>query len=110
MVDAWLHGMPVVTTPIGAEGLTRGDTAASPSSVATKEGTAISPSSVAMQGDAAAQEEGKETEGWGGLYSAADADAFAADAVCMHEDAELWASSREAGQRLLTDLFDASTR
>ena len=47
---------------------------------------------------------------WGGLYSAGDAEAFAVDAVRLHEEEALWVASREEGRRLLTELFDAPTR
>ena len=96
VLDAWLHGMPVVTTPVGAEGLTKGDVCSGGVGAPGEGGggAATSPTGAA----------------WGGLYSAGDAEAFAVDAVRLHEEEALWAASREEGRRLLTELFDAPTR
>lgn len=80
ILEAWAHGAPVVTTPIGGEGF-----------------------------DAAATSAGCNDAGgeaWGGLRTALDAEAFAADAVRMHEDATLWSSCRDAALALRTELFD----
>ena len=103
VLDAWLHGMPVVTTPVGAEGLTRGDVCEGGGGV-SEEGGAPGRGGT---GSAATTPAGAS---WGGLYTANDAEAFAVDAVRLHEEEALWVASREEGRRLLTELFDAPTR
>ena len=113
VVDAWLEGLPVVTTPVGAEGLVRqvhdvpADQAAP-----IGEDASLSTAQVPRVGGSADSGD-KNTPGlsrWGGLCSSSDADAFATDAVLLHEDIELWAASREEGRKLVSDLFDASIR
>ena len=96
VLDAWLHGMPVATTPIGAEGLER------PGVTSGAKGDESSPSDL-----------------WGGLIcpltggcssSGEAAEVFAEAAVRLHEDEGLWCATRDEGRALLGDLFEAEDR
>ena len=111
-MDAWLEGLPVVTTPVGAEGLVREAedkcTPSTPGNCSSMPGE--SSLSLTVSGDKDVASDVPVLPRWGGLYSSIHADAFAADAVRLHEDAALWAASREEGQSLVSDLFDASIR
>ena len=112
-MDAWLEGLPVVTTPVGAEGLVR---EAEDECMPSTPGNSItsmpgeSSPSTTDSGDKDPPVGPLGPPCWGGLCSSTDADTFAADAVRLHEDAALWAASCEEGQRLISDLFDASIR
>ena len=71
IVDAWMHGLPVVTTPIGAEGMRPED---------------------ALWSDFESIKD--EEEDWGGRWRSLDAASFARDAVALHEDAGAWERAR----------------
>ena len=64
IVDAWMHGLPVVTTPIGAEGMRPGKDALWSESE---------------------QREGEEEQDWGGRWRSLDAESFARDAVALEQ-------------------------
>lgn len=88
VVEAWAHGTPVVTTPIGAEGMT---------SVAT--------TPIVSKGSTS-EPECERGGQWGGLWTATTAASFAADAVRMHSDAALWGTCARRGADLRLALFD----
>jgi len=92
IVDAWQHGLPVVTTPIGAEGMRslplydRKDTR--------------------DHGLAGGEEASSgESESWGGSWQSLSADEVAFSAIRLHDDEVAWGKSQVAGVRLLGDLF-----
>ena len=87
IVDAWKHGCPVVTTPIGAEGTTM--------SRECLESCTVRSSGQEMIDDT----------GWGGLV-ATDADAIARCAVKLYKDQGLWEEARCNSRRLLRMIFD----
>ena len=107
-MDAWLEGLPVVTTPVGAEGLVRESEDVCTPSTPSNSSPMPGGSSLSTVSGVTSVVPGLSL--WGGLYSSMDADAFAADAVRLHEDAALWTASREEGRSLVSDLFDASIR
>ncbi|KAK9839692.1 hypothetical protein WJX81_006431 [Elliptochloris bilobata] len=84
IVDAWAHGLPVVTTPIGAEGMHLDGSAAEPQAAAHS--------------------------AWGGLWASCDADGLAADAARLYTDPALWNACAAGGARVLLRLYDAGTR
>ena len=88
IVDAWMHGLPVVTTPIGAEGMRPGKDALWSESE---------------------QREGEEEQDWGGRWRSLDAESFARDAVALHEDVVAWERARARGYGLIDELFSAET-
>lgn len=88
IVDAWSLGLPVVTTPVGAEGM-----------LPPREFSEV-PLDATKTSDAQKNE-------WGGRWCAADARALARDAVELHEDREAWAKARRRGAELIRELFPA---
>ena len=82
VLDAWSQGTPVVTTPIGSEGMR----------------TAAQPPTGSRAEDAPSS--------WGGLCDATDAAGLAADAVRLHTDRTLWEQTASSATRLRTALFD----
>lgn len=81
IVDAWYHGLPVVTTPVGAEGMTR-----------------MWDGKNSSNGD----------EGWGGLYKGESAEEIA-DAVVelyMNNNKDRWLQCQQRGFELLEELYD----
>lgn len=88
IVDAWMHGLPVVTTPIGAEGMRPGEDALW-SDCSARRSTIIK----------------DEEEDWGGRWRSLDAASFARDAVALHEDAGAWERARARGSELIAELF-----
>ncbi len=88
IVDAWSLGLPVVTTPVGAEGM-----------LPPREFSEV-PLDATKTSDA-------QKNDWGGRWCAADARALARDAVELHEDREAWAKARRRGAELVRELFPA---
>ena len=91
IVDAWMRGLPVVTTPVGAEGMVPGvDTLWSPGE--STEGT-----------------EGVSYEriDWGGAWTSTSAADVARDAIRLHENEEAWSRARSNGFELVGTLFPA---
>jgi len=86
VVDAWSHGCPVVTTPVGAEG--------------TKSNRDIL-TNCSVRGNVGDIDD----VGWGGLVGT-DADVLARCAVRLYRDQGLWDESRRNARRLLRMLFD----
>lgn len=85
VVDAWAHGCPVVTTPVGAEGTTASR------DILTN---------CTVRGNVSDIDD----VGWGGLIGT-DADAVARCAVRLYRDQGLWDESRRNARRLLRVLF-----
>ena len=83
IVDAWQNGLPVVTTPVGAEGMVPG---------AEK---LWRPNDI------------DDGEVWGGRWRSTDAAGIAADAVALHEDRDAWERARARGGELVGELFPA---
>ena len=86
VVDAWAHSLPVCTTPIGSEGITRHE----------------------MFGTSGGGDDGDGA--WGGLYRATDAQSFAADATRLHADRGLWERCSGSGFALRQELFAEEAR
>ncbi|KAL4429361.1 hypothetical protein ABPG77_005135 [Micractinium sp. CCAP 211/92] len=119
IVDAWWHGLPVLTTPLGAEGMTAAD--ADPADLVTA-GTAVAAAqaaadpacdghvwqlgdgSVCSEAEAAA---GSSQDDWGGLCSADTSAGLAAAAALLYSDEQLWSSCQQRGFQLLRLLYDA---
>ena len=93
IVDAWMRGLPAVTTPVGAEGMVPGvDELWSPTGVGGgREG--------ASNAAAAAP--------WGGRWTSTAAADIAHDAVELHEDRTAWERARATGFELVEALFPA---
>ncbi len=70
IVDSWSHGLPVCTTPIGAEGMI-------PDAEGDREVRSTS---------GAAEAGGRQTGSWGGLWTATDATTFGANAAQLYKD------------------------
>ncbi|KAA8491663.1 hypothetical protein FVE85_9710 [Porphyridium purpureum] len=86
IVDAWANGLPVVTTPVGAEGMVPGvDWLWRP------------------------QHDADDGE-WGGRWGSVDAEGVASDALLLHEDPEAWEKARARGVELVATLFPAEPR
>jgi hypothetical protein len=88
IVDAWQHGLPVVTTPIGAEGMFHDDSHASSTTVTSADQ--------------------KESPRWGGSWSSVSAAEVAAAAVHLHETSSVWSEAQQAGYDLVDNLFSSS--
>ena len=85
IVDAWEHGCPVVTTPIGAEGTTM--------SRDLKSCTLRSGQSTI------------DDTGWGGLVGT-EADTIARCAVRLYKDQSMWNEARNNARRLMRIKFN----
>ncbi|KAL9185917.1 hypothetical protein ACHAXT_003694 [Thalassiosira profunda] len=83
IVDAWRCGCPVVTTPVGAEGMLDDDEPSSIWSIHQR----------------------SENTNWGGMV-ASDADQFVDAAVEAYTRKDLWLRCRDEGTRLLRRLFN----
>ena len=97
IVDAWMHGVPVVTTPIGAEGMVPGV------DKLWTESEDDSDSDTEKKSDP--EKEKSENETWGGSWRSLDAAGFARDAVALHEDSAAWEATRRRGRELVKILF-----
>lgn len=93
ILDSWRHGLPVVTTPIGAEGLCDAPPSRVDGPVPAAAGAHLcgSPESTVFRG---------------GLGTAVTAEDLAADAVRLYRDAEIWRQSAEQGRQHLERWFD----
>jgi len=81
IVDAWWHGLPVATTPIGAEGMGGGE---------EYDGDSVPGLPV----------------GWGGMHSARTSDEIAEQAGWLYRDNALWHQSQRRGFELLREFYD----
>jgi O-antigen biosynthesis protein len=77
ITDGWYCGTPVVTTPIGSEGM------------------------MGLGGTGAGVEEGTEEEEWGGEISTSDPQDFANKAVELYLNKEKWEAAQRNGYRIL---------
>lgn len=134
VLDAWTHGMPVVTTPIGAEGACRDldqaiadslERRVAPTSsddartVAAgshekenkdndKEGSINNNQTHASPQDTFMLDlnvAGVEGDGWGGLWKASCASELARDAADLYSNKTLWCKAVAQGRRILVDEF-----
>lgn len=89
IVDAWNFGLPVVTTPIGAEGTVPGTLRFLSSS-----GKLVDP-----------------TECWGGRWDCVDPTQIAEGAIELYENKAKWQAAQSSGISLVNSLFskDANT-
>ncbi len=81
IIDSWKYGCPVVTTPIGSEGMT----APSMDAIDTKEEQEVQ---------------------WGGMI-ASKSDDFVQGAIDLYTNKSQWIHSQTNGRRLIHDLFDS---
>ncbi|KAL3151647.1 hypothetical protein ABBQ38_012636 [Trebouxia sp. C0009 RCD-2024] len=95
IVDSWAHGTPVCTTPMGAEGMFPA-TSHSPEGFPTAEAGCDATHGSNM--------------GWGGLWTATDAEEFAANAVRMYTSEEEWHVWQQRGFELLHSLYNKADR
>ncbi|GJP69124.1 hypothetical protein CLOP_g25747 [Closterium sp. NIES-67] len=94
ILDSWLYGTPVVTTPIGGEGM--GGRGGGEGGKA--EGEEVNGEAGGVGGWSGGQQ-------WGGLCGAEDAESFVADAVRLYCDQQLWATCQSAGRAILHQQF-----
>ena len=87
IVDAWRYGLPVVSTPMGAEGM---------------HGAHARTGGGDDRGDGGAS--GNLDHTWGGIIAEGD-EAFAAAAVELASDAVAWRRAQADGRRLLGQLY-----
>jgi len=128
VVDSWWHGLPVITTPMGAEGMTAAD--AEPADPAAAEGWGwgspaadpaaegyiwqlggSTPSSSSSNHDAAEvgaaeASTAMQQQEWGGLCGASTAEGLAASAALLYSDQQLWEACQARGFQLLPLLYD----
>jgi hypothetical protein len=95
IVDAWMCGLPVVTTRVGAEGMMTSTTTTN--TTTTADGC--------DDCDAIRMTIESCRVGWGGLIED-DAIGFVESAVTLHEREEVWNRCRNDGVELLRRLFD----
>ena len=116
VVDSWWHGLPVVTTPVGAEGMTAADAAAEDLAAAGQAAAApASPPDLAAEGyiwqqggqqPAAAQHQAaQQQEDWGGLCGGTTAGGIAGAAALLYSDPSLWQACQQRGFELLRLLY-----
>lgn len=125
VVDAWWHGLPVVTTVIGGEGMHAGDAAAADEPDAAAAAPAVELGPLAFPDPAAegfiwqlggslesadqpnlqAQREWRRGEEWGGLCGAASADGVVGAAALLYSDQQLWQACQRRGFELLEALY-----
>ena len=127
VVDSWWHGLPVVTTPIGAEGMSRADAdprdlagagaaggpvPALPADPAAdgyvwQQGDSSSSSSSSSGSvDAAGQPQQPHQQDWGGLCCGTTAAGIAGAAALLYSDQRLWEACQARGFHLLRLLYD----
>mmetsp|Transcript_37645 Transcript_37645/g.55045 ORF Transcript_37645/g.55045 Transcript_37645/m.55045 type:complete len:463 (-) Transcript_37645:188-1576(-) len=129
IVDAWRCGCPVVTTPIGAEGMTM-PSSSSVNAMDTAEdeyndldglilqynsdsyyhdiyGTSTSSSS-STTGEEANNTTAKNNTNWGGTI-ASDTQSFVNASIDLYTNKHLWNSKHQTSHALLSTLFDKET-
>jgi len=91
VVDAWEHGLPVVTSVIGSEGMLGRDNAQ-----CTRDPDAL--------------QINRESDGvWGGAGSATTARQLIDDTVRLYTDRDAWNAAQRQADKLLTQLYDRDT-
>ena len=83
IIDSWKYGCPVVTTPIGSEGMTVKTTV--------------------VDND---HDEHEETKKWGGIVASNSHD-FVQGAVNLYNNEKQWMICQTEGRKLIQELFDA---
>lgn len=120
VVDSWWHGLPVATTPVGAEGMTAADAEEYLAGVTAAAAAGRAPAAAAedgviwQQGDGSSScssGSGKATPpgsqaSWGGLCGATTAPDVAASAALLYTDQQLWEACQQQGFQLLQLLYD----
>ena len=97
IIEAWKHDCPVITTPIGAEGMTFRDSFMMTQKQSNKDKT--------NNFNHWQQLEQKYYDDWGGLI-ASDTDSLVDSAVKLYHDEELWNKCRNKGHELLQCLYN----
>ncbi|CAI5983785.1 unnamed protein product [Closterium sp. NIES-64] len=100
VLDSWRHGTPVVTTPIGAEGMGGGG-----GGEGGEEPGEGDKGMTEGAGEGGGGKQGGGPQQWGGLCGTGDAEAFAADAVRLYSDPHLWTTCQSAGRTILHQQF-----
>ena len=128
VADSWWHGLPVVTTPVGAEGMwptaeqqqnsSSGRSSASSSSASSSTSSdpacdgfiwqeGPSSGSSGGGGDTTISSSSAAGQGpWGGLCGGSTAEELAADVATLYCHPLLWSRCQQAGFRLLRQLYD----
>lgn len=121
VVDAWWHGLPVVTTPCGAEGMRAADAAPGDAPAAGLDAAAAAaaaPDPAAegyvwqlgggggSSGAEPAVQQAAAGEAWGGLCGATTAAGVAQAAALLYSDRQLWEGCQRRGFELLSLLYD----
>jgi hypothetical protein len=129
VVDSWWHGLPVVATPVGAEGMTAADAAdgtaanvAAATAADAADGTAADEAAAATsiatqqpdvaaaghvwQAGGAADGTGSRQEDWGGLCTATSAQGLAEAAALLYRDEAAWQQCQTRGFELLQLLYN----
>ena len=94
IVDAWAAATPVVTTPIGAEGM-----------LLDPRRRRIIGGGVGGAHDGGEDATGSSMDEWGGLWTSTDAAGLAADAVSLHSDESVWRRCSGASVQLRRALY-----
>lgn len=120
VVDAWWHGLPVLTTPLGAEGMTAADANPADLAAAGASGAAAAAAAdpacdgyVWQLGDSRRDSGWEDAAGgahgeWGGLCGADTPGGLAAAAALLYDDEGLWAACQQRGFQLLRVLYDGA--
>ena len=123
VVDGWWHGLPCVTTPIGAEGMTAADATAGDCAAAGQGAAAAAAAAdpaaegfIWQQGRQAAEQQQQQQqqqqqlqqgqEDWGGLCGGTTAAGIAGAAALLYSDAPLWSGCQRRGFELLRLLYE----
>lgn len=103
ILDSWKHCLPVVTTPIGSEGLLDSD---------WDECTELRSSPDDVSIDLSSDVSTANTRGGfgGGLGKACNAEEFAGDALRLYSDQALWEECSEGGNRRLRGWFGSEAQ
>lgn len=116
VVDAWWHGLPVLTTPVGAEGMTAADADPADLTAAGAAGAAAADPACdgyiwqlgSSSGSSGKEEAGGGAQGeWGGLCGADTPSSLAYAAALLYSDEQLWGTCQQRGFQLLRLLYDA---
>lgn len=110
IVDSWAHGLPVCTTPLGAEGMFPA-TSQTPEGFPDTQTYRSLGSFLQLWFDATAHVKLQgQYKTWGGLWTADNMDSFVADAVHMYTHTDEWRIWQQQGFQLLQDLYEQEAR